>query len=104
METLILNILSVLFIFLIIFCIYLLFRSHKVLKFRHFLIDLAYKYAYEEIIKGNFNYKTVYEQFVYKYTYANMLFSFKPLKLESWYTKEEIEKIKKHNTNTIIII
>lgn len=34
-----------------------------------------------------------WEWFLGKYTYDDMMFSFKRLRLESWYTKEEIAEI-----------
>lgn len=34
-----------------------------------------------------------YDWFMDKYTYEQMLYSFKPLKIESWYTEEEIKRI-----------
>lgn len=98
METLgtyILYIMLLLGTLLFIICIYLLIRNNKVYEFRNYLIDLACKYNCNEIAKGNLDYISAYEWFVDKYTYDKMLFSFKPLKLESWYTKEEIEEMQK---------
>lgn len=60
--------------------IYMLNRNDKVYAFRSKIIDdvpLGHWWKAREI----FN----------KYTYEDMLYSIKPLKLESWYTEDEIK-------------
>ena len=69
-------------------------RDRKVTEFRTMLIDMSCDYAIR-------NYKTegidevskVWDWFANKWTYNEMLKSSKPLTLEEWYTKEEIERI-----------
>ena len=37
-----------------------------------------------------------YDFIYHKHSYGKMLYSFKPLKLEKWFTKEEIELLNKY--------
>lgn len=67
----------------IIVCFYLLFRNGKVYDFRIKFIKIANLANYKEVIK-------LYD----KYSYEEMLYSFKPLKLEAWFTEEEIKILK----------
>lgn len=82
------------------FCIY---RNNRVLKLSLEIIDLCAEYNYR-IVKSDpskYGYDlskldpkdNAFEWFD-KYSYHQMIFSFKPLKLEAWYTQEEINKIK----------
>lgn len=75
--------------------IYLLFRNNKVYKFRTRIIDLETdKYLAEKSYEKN-----PYELHD-RYTYDEMLYSFKPLKLEDWFTKEEVESLLKYETKS----
>lgn len=94
--------LTVLIIFLIVTLCFL-YRNRKVCSFYHkinhqandvvisFLRSLKdddeFKHRYDEYLQINHKAKMIVE----KYTYEDMLFSFKPLKLEYWFTEEEIE-------------
>lgn len=81
--------------FIFSYGIYLLFRNSKVYKFRTRIIDLeTYKYLAEKSYEKN-----PYELHD-RYTYAEMLYSFKPLKLEYWFTKEEVESLLKYETKS----
>lgn len=81
--------------FIFSYGIYLLFRNNKVYKFRTRIIDLeTYKYLAEKSYEKN-----PYELHD-RYTYAEMLYSFKPLKLEDWFTKEEVESLLKYETKS----
>lgn len=75
--------------------IYILFRNDKVFKFCRTLIEYSYEYSIRRVNELNFDYEDPYDWFACKHTYDRMLFSFKPLKLEYWFTKEELEEIKK---------
>lgn len=63
----------------IVYLIYLLIRNEMVYKFMMRLIDIDYKY---------------HTNLRNKYTYNQMLFSFKRLKLTSWFTEEELKDVK----------
>lgn len=79
----------------IFYGIYLLFRNNKVYKFRTRIIDLETdKYLAEKSYEKN-----PYELHD-RYTYDEMLYSFKPLKLENWFTKEEVESLLKYETKS----
>lgn len=67
----------------IIVCFYLLLRNGKVYDFRTKIIESANLANYREV-------KKLHD----KYSYEKMLFSFKPLKLEAWFTEEEIKILK----------
>lgn len=62
-------------------------RIDKVYKFRSFIIDLCYEYALKH------KDLTSYERFHGKYTFDQMVYSFKPLTLEAWFSKEEIDDL-----------
>lgn len=77
-------------------CSKLMERNDEVAAFRLSLLNLATDYITRRLEEfpdlkemGN-----PYIWFVDKYTYDEMLYSKKPLVLEEWYTKEEINKIK----------
>lgn len=78
----------------LVLCGYVLARNYYVGKFRSKVINLCYKHnlrRIDETMGGN--YESAYDWFFHKYSYEEMLFSFKLLKLEYWYTKEEIERL-----------
>ena len=87
-------------VFSVIMCVllalssYLFVRNFFVMKFRSKIIDLCYKHNLRRIDKAwRRGYKSAYDWFFHKYSYEKFLFSFKPLKLKYWYTKEEIERL-----------
>lgn len=94
----ILLILSCLGIVLLFFSTYMLCRNEKVKDFCLSLVDMAYEYEirrlkeYSECDKKRTE-ENAFDWFVDKYSYKNFLYSFKPLKLESWFTEEEIKEI-----------
>ena len=66
---------------------WMLFRNDKVCAFRNKISDLEYKRRIEAIRQGlYFKDLNLHD----KYSYNDMLYSFKPLKLEKWFTEEEI--------------
>lgn len=67
---------------------YRLYRNNKVYKFRCEIIDLEFERHLEAIRQGLF-FKPL--NLIDKHSYDEMLRSFKPLKLENWFTEEEIE-------------
>lgn len=80
----------ILILILILICIlllayikhfYLLARNDRVRDFRLYILDLNPNKIPESI--------ELYE----KYSYEQMLYSFKPLRLECWFTKEELKTI-----------
>lgn len=70
-----------------IVCSCMMRRVDKVHKFRSHIIDLCYEYALKH------NDITSYKRFYGKYTFDQMTYSFKPLKLEAWFSKEEIDDL-----------
>ena len=68
-------------------------RNNKVYTFCCDMSILAYKYNIRRTNENNLEYKDAFIWFAGKHTYDSMVLSFKPLKLEYWYTKEEIEEI-----------
>lgn len=90
---------------LIVLCLYFLNRNNKVFNFTtsfsHFLFDElrrvlnTYKDD-DELHEDEDNYNYIKEKTLFlldKYSYNRYLFSFKPLKLEKWFTEEELEFI-----------
>lgn len=98
---------GLLIIAMLFIVLFILPRNHKVAKFRMKLIaavydklddklssykdDSDYLKNAEEYQKLNVGLKAIID----KYTYEEMLYSFCPLKLENWFTKEEIELLNK---------
>ncbi len=72
---------------------YFLYRLDKVGQFRMELIDMASATTKKAIWSGIDDYEKVYELYD-KYSFYDMLYSFKPLTLEAWYTEEEIKILK----------
>lgn len=70
-------------------------RICDVIIFRYELFELSKDYARRRIYELDDNCWKVYDWFFNKYSYRQMLFSFKPLNLKSWYTEEEINEIKR---------
>lgn len=84
-------------ILILIYSFYCLHRIYEVYKFRNKIIDLCYEYNRRHIISDYFEQfhtgKSAYDWFLHKYSSEDMVFSFKKLKLESWYTEKEINKL-----------
>lgn len=72
---------------------YLYKRCSKVGDFKLKLVDMACDYNIRRAKEGEFDYRSAYDWFLEKWTFEQMLHSSKPLKLEAWYTKEELEEI-----------
>lgn len=67
------------------FCYYGMFRSIKAL---HYINQLSIQRLYMDIERHDSFVKDIYN----RYTYYDYFFSFKPLKSEYWFTKEEVDK------------
>lgn len=100
------NLIVVSIILMILYFTYLLYRNNKVYHFSvgldNFLFDeqkrILDTYKNDgEFFKDEKNYKYIKEK-IYalldKNSYEKYLFSFKPLRLENWFTKEELKFIK----------
>lgn len=79
----------------LVFSIWLWNRNNQVALFYGYIVELAYSYNVRQLNKHNLEYKDAFQWFAEKYIYEDFLFSFKSLELEYWYTKEEIEEIRK---------
>ena len=75
--------------------LYFLYRIDKVYKFRCQIIDLVCKAQIKSVHNGEYDIEK-YDFIYHKHSYGKMLYSFKPLKLEKWFTKEEIELLNKY--------
>lgn len=87
---------------LLVLSIYFLIRNDNVLDFRLNYVRNAYDYLYKTL-HCCINEEDLYEydklcdivwDAIDRYSYEKMLFSFKPLKLEYWFTEEEIEYLR----------
>ena len=92
---------------LLVWALILAFRNNKTYAFTRFYGDAAFE------VVGNFlnslkddqelndrkeeykELKKMCRQIIEKYSYEQILFSLKPFKLESWFTPEEVEFIKR---------
>lgn len=78
------------------YCVYLGIRIYKVAVFRRKLLNMSHEYNHRRIVEGGFRFdtdKNAYMWFSDKWTFSQMLFSFKPLKLEYWFTEDELKEI-----------
>lgn len=78
---------------------YMLGRNSEVASFRRMLLEMTSQHSQRTIkhAKSIEELETaldVYQWFFEKYTYSQMVHSFKPLTLEAWYTEEEIKRVK----------
>lgn len=76
-----------------VFCGYFLWRNQKVWIFILEINRMCYEYNIRHQIQPNTD-ADAWQWFMMKYTYEGFLYSFKPLRLDVWYTPEEIKKIK----------
>ena len=101
----IVNLILLISLILVVFFLYLINRNNKVYYFNinlsNFLFDElkrilnTYKDDYE-FYKDKENYYNIREKInslLNKHSYDKYLFSFKPLKLEKWFTEEDLEFI-----------
>ena len=72
---------------------YILYRNDKVYLFQSNLIDMASKFAKKKINDDDDDWKHGYD-IIDKYSYDEMLFSFKPLTLDALFTEDEIKILK----------
>ena len=100
----------VLFIFIIVLfslALFIFLRNDKTLIFSLMYADATFKvledfinslHNDQELADRNQEYeelKKMCNQILYKHSYNEILFSFKPFKLKSWFTPEEVEFIKR---------
>lgn len=75
--------------------LYILIRNEKVFVFRPYILGRAYdellRILHEDIDKCKSMHKE-WDKIYDRHSYNKMLFSFKPLKSEQWFTEEEIKK------------
>ena len=77
---------------------YMIRRNEKVKDFCFSLADMAYEYEVRRLKEyaesdEERKEKNAFDWFASKYSYEQFLYSLKPLKLEYWYTKEELKEI-----------
>lgn len=99
------NLILLIIAILVVFCFYTINRNNKVCCFMTSLSNLLFNElgrildTYKddnEFHEDENNYNHIREKvrsLLYKYSYNKYLFSFKPLKLEKWFTEEELEFI-----------
>ena len=102
----IVNLILIVLVILIVLCLYLLDRNNKVycftVSFGRLLFDElnrilnTYKddREFHEDKENYYNIKEKINSLLNKHSYNKYLFSFKPLKLEKWFTEEELEFVK----------
>lgn len=78
----------------IIISMYFLIRNNKVCKFRIYIADLVYSRACNMIDNGASHRDIFYLwDMINDISYEKMLFSFKPLKMECWFTDDELKSL-----------
>lgn len=87
MKTMLVILLIIVFLALIVLT-YVLIRNEKVFNFREYIRECIY-----ENYNGD-DYFQIRQTLYDKYSYDDLLYSIKPLKLEYWYTEEEIKVMK----------
>lgn len=73
-------------------CAYILIRNNKVCKFRNYIANLIY-FKGCDMINDGASLKDVSPlwDMLNDISYDEMLYSFKPLKMECWFTEEELK-------------
>ena len=93
-----LDIFIVLLILFTILCLYFLIRNNKVCEFRISIGNKIYNnfliLIEDSVEEAGKYYTSACKEVCNKYTYDQMLYSFKPLKLKYWFTEEEIKLLK----------
>lgn len=82
-------------IFLLLMITYLMLRNIFVYSFKRKIVSMSEAYDRRKIDAYIFDFDSAFDWFCDQYTYEEMLFSFKPLKLKYWYTEEELTEIYK---------
>ncbi len=73
---------------------YSCYRDRKISEFRSMIAELCDEYDNRHLQHDDFFlFRSAQDWFLNKYSYEEMFFSIKPLKLKYWYTKEELDKI-----------
>lgn len=75
----------------ILVCFYFLIKNNFVYSFRLYVLNLSYNLNVKKIKKGL--YQKNHDYYNKLPPYESMLFSFKRLKLESYFTQEEIKEL-----------
>lgn len=83
-------------IIVILIACYLLIRVEKTSKFMQRINDICAKATIRAIENGVSNLDEYYKVWG-KLSFYDVFLSFKPLKLEKWFTKEEIDLLNKYN-------
>lgn len=83
------NVVLAFLIALWILCGYVFVRNYYVGKFRCKVINLCHEHNLRHLLSDDSAFGWFYD----KVSYNKMLYSFKPLELEYWWTKEEIERL-----------
>lgn len=73
---------------------YVLWRNNRTCAFQQELLNMASESARKAIYEYRFCEWEKPYSVLDKHTYESMLYSFKPLKLEAWFTEEEIKILK----------
>ena len=84
------NTIEFIIIFLLIANSYILVRNEFVYKFGKKIAQMSYNYDMRNIHTDS---DSAFDWFAGKHSYLRLLFSFKPLRLECWFTKYELHKI-----------
>lgn len=73
-------------------CVYFLIRNNEVCKFRQYIIDLIYSKGCDMINNGASHQDVSPLWDILKnISYDEMLYSLKPLKMECWFTDDELK-------------
>ena len=78
----------------VIISMYVLIRNNKVCKFRMYIADLIYSRACDMINDGAYH-GDIFGlwDMLDDISYEEMLYSFKPLKMECWFTDDELKSL-----------
>ena len=87
------NILLTICIALMLLSIYILIRTNRVYTFRMSVLENIDSEATKRIKQGAITSKEISQMFgiLCAVSYTKMLFSFKPLKMECWFTDDELK-------------
>lgn len=96
MKTLLIIILATICFVCLFMSIFIAIRNSKTFTLRMKILNSAKGYATKDYLSDSLYYEIIdILDKLKKYNYDKMLYSFKPLKLSSWFTEHEIEIIEK---------
>lgn len=93
------NIIDIISVAIFICVAFLCYRGEKAYDLKMQILEMYYHYCIKRVKDGTINDRAdlyiIDQKYNKRYSYFSMVFSLKPLKLESWFSKEDINELNK---------